>query len=143
MVRNVSMSGWMGYQTSVWNDGFLTFPKVATINGTPEHPFSPCSALVFTDERDDSIDDGYFAIEMVSDDIANVPGTYHGNAGGVTFADGHAEMHAWTTTNVLARQIAGVDTGDGANGGRLGFVPALPNNPDMLWIRAHATVPSN
>ena len=37
------------------------------------------------------VHDGEFALDMVTDQIVNVPAGYHGGAGGVTFADGHAE----------------------------------------------------
>jgi prepilin-type N-terminal cleavage/methylation domain-containing protein/prepilin-type processing-associated H-X9-DG protein len=89
-VRSVSMSSWMGPNTPAWNPGFRVFGKTTDIVGP-----SPSDALVFLDERSDSIDDGYFAIEEVQQQLPNLPAAYHNGASGITFADGHAEIHKW------------------------------------------------
>jgi prepilin-type N-terminal cleavage/methylation domain-containing protein/prepilin-type processing-associated H-X9-DG protein len=128
LVRNVSMSVWMGYRSLPWNDGFIPFRKKTQIVRLPVS-----DALVFVDERDDSIDDGEFAIDMMADQIVNFPAGYHGNAGGVTFADGHAEIHRWRSRELqVAQQVV--------EGYKYQFTTVSPNNVDMLWLRAHATV---
>jgi prepilin-type N-terminal cleavage/methylation domain-containing protein/prepilin-type processing-associated H-X9-DG protein len=129
VVRTVSMSVWMGFRTQPWNDGFLTFHKTTDIRG-----FGASDALVFMDERDDSIDDGEFAIDMVANQIPNVPAGYHGGSGGVTFADGHAEIHRWRSPEVLRTQQMGTQTK------KWEFMPVAATNPDLIWLRAHATV---
>jgi len=131
LVRTVSMSVWMGFRTLPWNDGYLTFQKKSSIQG-----LGPSDALVFADERDDSIDDGEFAIDMVGNQIVNVPAGYHGGSGGVTFADGHAEIHRWRTPEVLRSQQSGTQTR------KWEFMPVAANNVDLVWMRAHATVKS-
>ena len=131
VVRNVSMSVWMGYRTLPWNDGFRTFRKTGDIVG-----FSVSEALVFVDERDDSIDDGEFAIDMVANQIPNVPAAYHAGSGGVTFADGHAEIHRWRSPEVLRSQQMGTQSK------KWEFMPVSANNVDLLWLRAHGTVKS-
>jgi prepilin-type processing-associated H-X9-DG protein len=88
---------------------------------------------VFVDERDDSIDDGEFAIDMVMNQIVNFPAGYHGGAGGITFADGHAEIHRWRSAELQAAQ----QTFEGVKH-EFTMVPA--NNVDLVWLRAHATV---
>jgi len=128
LVRNVSMSVWMGYRSLPWNDGYRAFRKKAQIIGIPVS-----DALVFVDERDDSIDDGEFAIDMVANQIVNFPSNYHGGAGGLTFADGHAEIHRWLSREVQAQQQT-IQTM------KEEFRMVAANNVDMLWIRAHATV---
>ena len=78
VVRTVSMNGWMGWtNTAPWNPGFKLFRKTTDIV-IP----SPSDELVFIDERDDSIDDGYFAINMLENQIVNYPASYHGGSGG-------------------------------------------------------------
>jgi prepilin-type N-terminal cleavage/methylation domain-containing protein/prepilin-type processing-associated H-X9-DG protein len=129
VVRTVSMSVWMGCRTLPWNDGYLSFRKKGDIQG-----FSPSEALVLVDERDDSIDDGEFALDMVTHQIVNVPAAYHGGSGGVTFADGHAEIHRWRTPEVLRSQQIGAQTK------KWEFMPVPANNVDLVWLRAHATV---
>jgi prepilin-type processing-associated H-X9-DG protein len=129
LVRDVSESVWMGYRTEPWNPGYRTFHKKSDIIG-----IAVSDALVFIDERDDSIDDGEFALDMVTDQIANVPSDYHGGAGGVTFADGHAEIHRWRS-GVLQTAQQSVENV------KQQFIPVAANNVDLLWLRAHGTVP--
>ena len=59
VVRTVSMNGWMGPNAPAWNPGFTIFAKTAQLTKLP-----PAQALVYLDEREDSIDDGYYAIDM-------------------------------------------------------------------------------
>ena len=66
VVRTISMSGWMGYNSTLWNQGYQLFRKTTELVR-----LSPSDALVFIDERDDSIDDGYFAIDMVAQQLVN------------------------------------------------------------------------
>src|SRR5262249_42323196 len=78
VVRTVSMSVWMGFRALPWNDGYRSFKKKSQITG-----IGPSDALVLIDERDDSIDDGEFALDMVANQIVNFPAGYHGGSGGV------------------------------------------------------------
>jgi len=127
VVRTVSMSVWMGYRTDPWNPGYRSFRKKSQIAG-----ISVSEALVFVDERDDSIDDGEFAIDMVNNQIVNFPSGYHGGAGGVTFADGHAEIHRWRSSELQAPQQA-------VQSVKHEFTTVSAKNEDLLWLRAHAT----
>ncbi len=131
LIRTISMSVWMGLNSLPWNDGYLSFHKLSEIGG---NGFGPSSAIVFADERDDSIDDGEFAIDMGSNQIPNVPASYHGGSGGVTFADGHAEIHRWKTAEVLRSQQVGKQAK------KWEFMPVAATNADLLWLRAHGTV---
>jgi prepilin-type N-terminal cleavage/methylation domain-containing protein/prepilin-type processing-associated H-X9-DG protein len=128
VVRTVSMSVWMGYRNLPWNDGYASFHKKGDING-----ISVSQAIVFVDERDDSIDDGEYAIDMVANSIPNVPAGYHGGSGGVTFADGHAEIHRWRSADVLRAQQMGAQTK------KWEFMTVTATNPDLLWLRDHGT----
>ncbi len=62
------------------------------------HQPGPSDCFLFTDEHPDSIDDGAFYINPTytggtSSTFIELPGSNHGGASGVAFADGHAEMH--------------------------------------------------
>jgi prepilin-type N-terminal cleavage/methylation domain-containing protein/prepilin-type processing-associated H-X9-DG protein len=129
VVRTVSMSVCMGFRTLPWNDGYVTFRKMGDLQ-----QFSASQALVLVDERDDSIDDGEFAIDMVQNQIPNVPAGYHGGSGGITFADGHAEIHRWRSPEVLRAQQMGTQQK------KWEFMNVAASNPDLLWLRARATV---
>jgi prepilin-type N-terminal cleavage/methylation domain-containing protein len=77
-VRSISMSGWMGPNAPTWNPGYITFAKTVQIVRPP-----PSEALVFLDEREDSLDDGYFAVNMDTTawQLVNFPGSFHNGAG--------------------------------------------------------------
>jgi len=130
VVRTISMSGWMGYNSSIWNEGYQEFRKTTEIVG-----LSSSDALVFVDERDDSIDDGYFAIDMLVPQLVNFPAGYHAGSGAVTFADGHAEIHRWRSPEVLVRQQSGIESV------KHEFLPVSQDNVDLVWLRTHATNP--
>ncbi len=128
VVRTVSMSVWVGFRSLPWNTGFRSFRKKSDIQGIPVS-----SVLVFVDERDDSIDDGEFALDMVQNQIVNFPAGYHGGSGGVTFADGHAEIHRWRSVELQAPQQVG------GQGVKHEFTPVAADNVDLLWLRSHGT----
>jgi prepilin-type N-terminal cleavage/methylation domain-containing protein/prepilin-type processing-associated H-X9-DG protein len=144
LCRDVSMSVWMGYQNDAPDAGagYQSFRKLSQITGSTPRTgvvFGPSTAMVFIDEKDNSIDDGEFLIEMVTSEIVNFPAAYHAGSGGVTFADGHAELHKWVTSTVLQPPGAG---GLVVWGGALQkdqFKPCAANNADMLWLQQHAT----
>ena len=63
---------------------------------------SPSKTYLLLDEREDSINEGYFIqlMEGFPDQpaqrkIIDYPSSYHNGAGGLNFADGHAEIHKW------------------------------------------------
>jgi prepilin-type processing-associated H-X9-DG protein len=118
--------GWPN--TNPWNAGYTLFRKTGDLVSP-----SPTDTFVFLDERDDSIDDCYFATDMVTHQLVNFPASYHGGSGGVTFADGHAEIHRWRSPELLRRQ----QIGSQAQKQEFTAVPAT--NPDLVWLRAHAT----
>src|SRR5262249_8381283 len=94
---------------------------------------SPSNAYVFIDERDDSIDDGSFGMDYLNDWIVNYPASYHVNSGGLSFADGHAEIHKWRTPEFQPRQQFGQQIT------KAEFMPVSGNNVDLVWLRQHAT----
>lgn len=125
-VRSMAMSSWMGPNAPPWNDRYRLYGKTSDIIAP-----SPTDALVFIDERSDSIDDGYFAIDMTTGggaQLVNLPASYHNGASGVTFADGHAEIHKWRdrrTQPPLKKTFQK-------------FI-VTPNNVDLVWLQEHAT----
>jgi prepilin-type N-terminal cleavage/methylation domain-containing protein/prepilin-type processing-associated H-X9-DG protein len=124
-VRSVSMNCWMGKNAPPWNGGYRTFAKTTDITAP-----GPSDAMVFLDERSDSLDDGYFAIDMDTAQLVNLPAGYHNGASGVTFADGHAEIHKWRDGRTLPplqttfRKFVDVSS---------------PLSQDLSWLRQHAT----
>jgi prepilin-type N-terminal cleavage/methylation domain-containing protein/prepilin-type processing-associated H-X9-DG protein len=140
MSMNIYLGGWGGtygnwdlVMGSVWSDFKIYRKQTDLINP------GPSSVFVFLDMRQDSIDMGNFATDMAGwpDQPANygffdLPGSYHGRAGGFSFADGHAEIHAWRDSRTMPPLVPE------------GFVNdqfASPNNPDVAWLQQHATRP--
>ena len=71
---------------------------------------------------------------MVGNQIPNVPASYHGGSGGLTFADGRAEIHHWPTAEVLRTQQFGTQSK------KWEFMAVKADNADLVWLRAHATI---
>ena len=87
----------------------------------------PSAAFVFIDERADSINDGFFVIDMLDTGaqavIGNTPADYHLGCISVSFADGHVEIHKWLDPRTEMRP----------------YVPRapVPNDPDIAWLQEH------
>ncbi len=100
--------------------------------------------FLFIDEREDAINLGNFYTDMAGFKPANgaayqlndYPASYHGNAGGISFCDGHAEIHRWED----GRTMPPLDYEGSLNGGGSGFV-ASPYNVDVGWLQFRATTP--
>ncbi|MDD5140936.1 MAG: prepilin-type N-terminal cleavage/methylation domain-containing protein [Verrucomicrobiales bacterium] len=92
---------------------------------------SPSMAWVFIDEQGDSINDGLFRVDMSSTTVwADLPASYHGASGALSFADGHAETRKWSDSEIKDRPVR---------------KKALPKpitanpNTDLLWLQQHTT----
>lgn len=131
-VRSLSMNGWVGdVDERAWDGGQKQY---RSIKKTADF-INPGASKnwVFIDEHEDSIDDAWFAVDMADRGsatiMANVPASYHNGAGGLSFADGHAEIHKWldprTRLPVTQKYIV--------------LNIASPNNPDMLWLQERTT----
>lgn len=63
----------------------------------------PANIFTFIDEHPDSIDDGMFAhnpgYPQSAEHWRNLPASYHNGAAGISFADGHVEMHTWSVVS--------------------------------------------
>src|ERR1043166_6988557 len=74
----------------------------------------PASTFVFLDENINSINDGWFYVDITGIDpvgnivltkvkIADLPAVYHNRASSFSFGDGHAEIHKWVSGNMSVR----------------------------------------
>ena len=96
----------------------------------------PAMTWVFLDEREDSINNGFFVVDMngFSDAptrtrLVNVPASYHNKSGSLSFADGHSEFKKWLDP----RTTPAIQTRDRP------LNVASPNNPDVVWLQEHTT----
>jgi prepilin-type processing-associated H-X9-DG protein len=68
----------------------------------------PAKTWVLVDEHPDSINDAACAVQMPSSptatsaQIIDFPASYHGGACGLSFADGHSEIHKWVGSKIRA-----------------------------------------
>jgi prepilin-type N-terminal cleavage/methylation domain-containing protein/prepilin-type processing-associated H-X9-DG protein len=105
----------------------------------------PTKVFVFIDEREDAINWGNFETCMTgyqppnpaSYTLYDLPASYHGNAGGLSFADGHSEIHKWRDGRTMPPLKIGSLTFDGSTP-----LPS-PRNVDVAWLQDHTTRPKN
>ena len=135
-VRSLSMSqamnsrdDWLSYLTK---KKYRVFRKLSDIQ-----PMGHSQAYVFVDEHPDSLNYGDLAVAM-NDGIAgskifiiDYPASTHNGAGGLGFADGHAEIHKWVDarTKVPWKNAS------------MPLVVPSPNNQDMVYLSEHASIP--
>lgn len=86
--RSYSINGWMGGTTVFGQHNYRVFRTERDIVAP-----DPSKAWVFIDEHERSINDGWFAVDMVGNrGFLDAPATRHGNAYALSFADGHVEV---------------------------------------------------
>jgi prepilin-type N-terminal cleavage/methylation domain-containing protein/prepilin-type processing-associated H-X9-DG protein len=119
-----------GPKYSVNNFGWTIASWYVAQKTTDFHSPGPSQCWVYTDEHPDSIDD---ALMYTSDypvtTITEMPGNLHAGAGGVAFADGHAEIHKWTGP-VMSAHLNVTYT-------LIQRIPCSISDPDMLWLAQH------
>jgi prepilin-type N-terminal cleavage/methylation domain-containing protein/prepilin-type processing-associated H-X9-DG protein len=143
-VRSMSMNVWVGGFGGY--DLLLSGGNGLTLGGSVWRVYlkanemidpGPSRTFILLDMREDSIDIGNFAPDMRGwpdspDETGfyDLPASYHNRAGGLSFADGHAEIRRWVdprTTPALVK------------GGLIPDVIASPNNPDVIWLQERST----
>jgi prepilin-type processing-associated H-X9-DG protein len=135
-VRTVSMNCYMNGlevlgENAFWQSSeFVTFQKTDDFNLA-----SPSLMFVFVDEREDSINDGYFASDLDNQlgrhTIVDFPGAYHSLGANFTFADGHAESRRWRDVRTRPPLIRGE---------LLKLNVAAPADADLEWLQARTSV---
>jgi len=96
--RSMSMNGYMNplNNEGLLSPGYAVFRKQTTI-------VRPSHTWVVIDENPNIINDGWFLVFMHQAVWRDIPASYHGNAGSLSFADGHAEIKRWKDGNTLAK----------------------------------------
>ncbi len=127
--RSFSIQGRMGGPSDLFDA--LTSGKFSHKSWAKESQIAnpgPSGAMVFVDESEYVIDDGYFIVDAFSKDTwQNYPSSRHNGGGDMSFADGHAEIKRW----------AGPSTRRFNNTG--GFVKINPavvqDKTDLEWVQ--------
>lgn len=98
------------------NTPYLTFGK----SGDMTRP-GPSMTWVLIDEDGYSLNDSGFGVGLNTAEWIDFPGTYHNNACGIAFADGHSEIHKWVEGNT---KVAGNNVSR----------RAVPGSRDWKWL---------
>jgi len=141
-IRSVSMSNWVGGNGDSPQNGYkggwgLSSPRSVVYRKLSQmlRP-GPAMTFVILDERQDSINDGYFVTEMdgypnlATTKIVDYPASYHNKAAGFAFADGHSEIRKWKDPRTTPPLRVGVP---------LQLNIASPNNQDVFWMQQHCS----
>jgi prepilin-type N-terminal cleavage/methylation domain-containing protein/prepilin-type processing-associated H-X9-DG protein len=131
-VRSQSMNGMVGGfsptdPASINQPGWQLFLRQSQLLNP-----GPSSTWVFIDENGDSINDGFFRVNM-SENTAwqDLPASYHGDSGALSFADGHAEIKRWSDASVANHPITKTKY--------VSLSAVASPNDDLLWMQARTT----
>jgi prepilin-type N-terminal cleavage/methylation domain-containing protein/prepilin-type processing-associated H-X9-DG protein len=137
-VRSISMNNWVGGNgdTPPLYKGYFgaggnwqVYRKMSDMTRP-----GPALTFVFLDERQDSINDGYYVNEMDGfpnisrTKIVDYPASYHGGACGFAFADGHSEIHKWRDARTMPPLTSALQLN----------IPSA-NNQDVYWMQERCT----
>jgi len=121
-VRSYSINGWMGGTTVAGQHQYRVIRRENEIVNPP-----PSKAWVFLDEHERSINDGWFAVDMVGNKgLLDAPATRHGDSYAISFADGHVEI--WRLQDARTRDWQ--------------RLPISNNPPNPDWQRLQAATTS-
>lgn len=137
-VRSMSMNIWTGGRGDTptdlsggWGPAWRVYSKLSDMVDP-----GPSRTWVLLDEREDSINDGFFVVRMdgypamATTHMVDYPAGYHNRAGGFSFADGHSEIKKWKDPRTVPPLRRGVD---------LQLNVAQPNSVDIQWMRDNST----
>jgi prepilin-type N-terminal cleavage/methylation domain-containing protein/prepilin-type processing-associated H-X9-DG protein len=142
-VRSMSMENWVGGDgasnlsdpSGLWGNQWRVYRKMSDMADP-----GTANTFVILDERETSINDAFFVVDMTGypnvdgkglpsgTRMPDEPASYHNGAGGLSFADGHSEIHRWLES-WTRREIK---QNDNVGGG-----PS--NSRDVRWLQDHAT----
>ena len=126
-IRTVSMNAYMNGVGNWQHTNYVTFRRMSEIA-------NPSDTWVLIEEREDSINDGYFAVLMESQySIVDTPGNYHDNGAVLSFADGHVEWHKWLEPSTTPPLRPGYHLSNVA-------FPTSAHDRDMKWLTERTTV---
>ncbi|MGE4181799.1 MAG: type II secretion system protein [Limisphaerales bacterium] len=134
-VRSLSLSqamnsrnDWLNYLTK---KTYRVFKKLSDIQ-----PLGHSRAFVFIDEHPDSLNFGDLAVAMNDGlppariHIIDYPASTHNGSGGLSFADGHVEIHKWVDPR----------TRPPWQNKLLQLVVPSPGNRDMVWLSERSSI---
>jgi prepilin-type N-terminal cleavage/methylation domain-containing protein len=155
-IRDYSMQGQVGNlycktTTLADNAGGIPYVKVTDLHSSP----GPADVIVFLEEHPNSllgnaIYDGYLEVDSTGGGCPDVPGSNHaGYLNGMSFADGHAEMHRWVQSGKFSWSMGGASITTlqipvypnlvGTICSSLPIVYPTTKNQDWYWFTTHCS----
>jgi prepilin-type N-terminal cleavage/methylation domain-containing protein/prepilin-type processing-associated H-X9-DG protein len=139
-----------GVGVKAWGSLYPIYFKLSDLNSQGSSP-GPDKTFVFLDEREDCINWGNFLTDMsgypcqlylngnatLYEWNEDLPASYHGQACGFSFADGHSEIHRWRDGRTMPPLAVGVLTG----GKGTGTTWPAPYSGDVAWMQDHTARP--
>ena len=133
-VRSMSMNTWLSpivpYNNETGVDSYYKESDLRQLGAT--------HTWVFLDENPYSINDGSFICDDGADasEWVDCPASYHNNAAGISFADGHVQIKKWIDPTVLVKwQPPTIEPGN-PNYARI--APTGSTN-DLWWLQSRST----
>ena len=127
--RTLSMSSYVNAESKYTDPHFLNVHRMTDFDRE-----SPANTWVFLDEREDSINNGFFEVVVKTNyAIGDCPANYHNGGAGMAFADGHVEIHVWVEPSTTPP----LHPGHSLN--QLNHYTS-PTDRDMKWLVEHTTV---
>ena len=127
-IRSMSMNAWLNPIAGAAGGLTTTAYRVYTKDANIVLP-GPANLWMLVDENPYSINDGYFEEIPTDAGWVDCPASYHNNACGINFCDGHAQIRKWTDQTVLKWNHA-------ADGGAYGSA----TTQDFIWfVKQHTT----
>ncbi len=124
-VRSCALNGYVGPTTAGFESSLaLTSGNECYLRTSNFIKLKAVDAVMFLDERQQEIDDGWFWGPGQLYNVENLPAINHGNSSSISFADGHVELHKWIDPKFLALVTYGAN---------------LPGSPDAAWMWNHFT----
>jgi prepilin-type N-terminal cleavage/methylation domain-containing protein/prepilin-type processing-associated H-X9-DG protein len=133
-VRSVSMNmytaaNWLGPLAKEGMDaGYSIYRTQADYRN-----LKPSNAWIMLDEHEDSINGGGFVVDVIrrssAAQLIDTPASYHNNACGFNFADGHSEVRRWTDERLIVP----------VRRATIGTRVQAPNSRDIAWLQDRTT----
>ena len=124
-IRSCAMDGAVGGGTKSASLGWTPY---VVYKYSDFHSPSPTDSWLMTDENPDYIDDGALFVNPAyasgTGSFSELPGSDHGGACGIAFADGHTEVHKWQDPNTTKKVIYVFSTS----------VVPVTGSRDLAWL---------
>jgi prepilin-type N-terminal cleavage/methylation domain-containing protein/prepilin-type processing-associated H-X9-DG protein len=128
-VRSQSMSQVFDFGSWLPASRYKTYSRLSNID-------NPSKTWVMIDEHPDSINDAAFGVAMAEPtatggQIIDYPAAYHNGAAGLSFADGHSEIHKWKGSAIKPKVTYG----------RVGMTTKAAGDSlnDIKWLSENTT----